>query len=127
MLGEVNVKAEGTLILFAGVHGRTSAKALLLSGKPGPAFSKRAGLPLEIVPEVDPYTLQPGGVLQLRTLLHGRPAPCSVVARKVDGPDLPLQPGNAGQFRVSLPDPGRYVVAAKSADGLATTLTFEVF
>jgi hypothetical protein len=126
VLGEVNVKAEGTFIVFAGAHGRTSGKALLLSGKPGPAFGKRAGLPLEIVPEADPYTLSAGAILELRTLLNGRPASCQVSARKLDGPAVALQAAE-GRVRMPLPGAGRYLVTAKSADGLATTLTFEVF
>ena len=50
------------------------AKTILLSGAPGEAYKTAVGLPLEIVPEKDPYRLQPGEALPVRVLLRGAPA-----------------------------------------------------
>ena len=51
------------------------AKALLQVGGPGrtPDFDRRLGLPLEIVPERDPYRLSAGDSLRVRVYYAGRP------------------------------------------------------
>jgi len=48
------------------------AKAILSTGAPGNGFGVVAGLPIEIVPEKDPYHLRAGESLPVRVLLKGR-------------------------------------------------------
>lgn len=50
------------------------AKAILSTGEPGSGFGVVAGLPIEIVPEKDPYRLRAGESLPVRVLLKGKPA-----------------------------------------------------
>lgn len=50
------------------------AKALVAVGNgPGEGYDRRAGLPLELVPEKNPFLLKPGEELSLRLLYQGKP------------------------------------------------------
>jgi uncharacterized GH25 family protein len=51
------------------------AKSIFVVGTPGEGYKTMVGLPLEIVPEKDPYRLQAGEALPVRVLLRGTPAP----------------------------------------------------
>lgn len=50
-----------------------SVKALIAVGGGGEGFGRPAGLPLELIPEKDPFQLEPGGELPLRLLYQGKP------------------------------------------------------
>jgi uncharacterized GH25 family protein len=50
------------------------AKTILLSGAPRDGYNAVAGLPIELVPEKDPYLLKVGEALPVRVLFHGKPA-----------------------------------------------------
>ena len=50
------------------------AKSLLLAGAPNDVYKKVVGLPIEIIPERDPYAVKPGEALPVRVLLRGAPA-----------------------------------------------------
>lgn len=49
-------------------------KSLLLAGAPNDFYGTVAGLVIEIVPEKDPYLLEPGQSLPVRVLFRGTPA-----------------------------------------------------
>lgn len=51
------------------------AKSLLQAGDPDGYFSHALGLPIEIIPLADPSMVKPGGMLPIRVLLRGKPAP----------------------------------------------------
>jgi hypothetical protein len=125
--GDASVKAEGTLIVYAGARSRASAKALLLSRASGPLFGKQAGMVFELVPEADPYTLKPGDALTLQTLLHGKPVACTVHVKRIDGDQSPSKLSSDGRVKVPLAGAGRWLITAVTGDGYSTTLTFEVF
>ena len=112
------------------------AKTILLSGTPGDGYKTAVGLPLEIVPEKDPYRLQAGEALPIRVLLRGAPAPnlevraTSVtdkthVVGRTDAQGRVTVPVSKGQWRL-------HTIHMERASGdvdwesLWTTLTFEV-
>ena len=113
------------------------AKTILLSGgTQGDGYKTAVGLPLEIVPEKDPYALPPGDALPVRVLLRGAPAPnLEVRATAVAGKATVIGTTDA-QGRVSVPvSKGLWRLhtihmerAAGDVDweSLWTTLTFEV-
>lgn len=117
--GFANIRSRGTLIVYASVSRDDcvwSAKALIVSGEPGTGFRRVAGLPLEIVPERDPFALKPGEMLPVWVRLHGRPAAnASVSAASTDAD------GRASVLVRS----GKQTLEAK-AGCLSTTLTFEL-
>ena len=112
------------------------AKTILLSGAPGEEYKTAVGLPLEIVPEKDPYRLQAGEALPIRVLLRGAPAPnlevratsatekAHVVGR-TDAQGRLTVPVSKGQWRL-------HTIHMERGSGdvdwesLWTTLTFEV-
>lgn len=49
-------------------------KSLLKSDKGDDYFKEKTGLTIEIIPEVDPYSLKPGQALPVQVLFHGKPA-----------------------------------------------------
>ncbi len=106
VIGSAPVKAPGTLVLHASfTRGEcvASAKALVVSEKPGGRFDRRAGARIELVPEEDPYQLKPGQVLRASLLAGGKVH--SVVEHAVK--------------------PGRQTVEARAGCSSAT-LTFEL-
>ena len=112
------------------------AKAILLAGAPSDGYKTAVGLPLEIVPEKDPYRLQAGEALPVRVLLRGAPAPNlevkatsatekTVVVGRTDAQGRLTVPVTKGQWRL-------HTIHMERASGdvdwesLWTTLTFEV-
>jgi hypothetical protein len=133
VFGNAPVKSEGTLLLYAGAVGgsRASAKALVLCGKPSAAFQRPAGLPLEIVPERDPYALQSGEALPIRVLLRGKPLNgCPITMARIESgrPEFRSigRTDANGRVVVPLSSPGRWLIEATAAH-LSTSLTFELF
>jgi len=92
------------------------AKALVaVGGKGSAAFTRPAGLRLEIVPEADPYGLAPGSSLPVRVLFEGKPVgDVLVVALDLSSADRPqrIRADSAGSARVSLPRPGMWLIKA---------------
>jgi len=112
------------------------AKTILLSGAPGDGYKTAVGLPLEIVPEKDPYRLQPGEALPIRVLLRGAPAAnleiraTSLAAKpvlvgKTDAQGRITVPVSKGQWRLHTIHMER-VSGDVDWESLWTTLTFEV-
>jgi uncharacterized GH25 family protein len=96
------------------------AKALLMvnpaaeKAAPAGGHDRRLGLPLELVPEVDPYTLAGGGRLPLLLLYEGQPlAGAWVEARSDARPErVSGRTDAAGRVALDLPGPGFWLVKA---------------
>jgi len=93
-----------------------SVKSLLVVRGTGSAgFDRVAGLPLELVPLVDPTTLAAGGTLPLRLLWQGKPvAGIQVAALSRLDPGKALVARTAGDGRVTftLPRTGEWLIKA---------------
>jgi hypothetical protein len=140
---------------------RRCAKALVLAtsglhAQASPAdtmYRRIVGLPLELVPEQNPYLLRTGAALTVRVLRQGQPAP-GVLVQVWDASPLAIRPAagqpipvpvhfttyanKRGRVLLRLPGAGPYLLAteciepapttlAQRADWLSTwaTLTFE--
>ncbi len=90
------------------------AKALLKVGDgPGRGYDRVLGLPLELVPEADPYRLAPGDELPLRALYLGEPlAGLKVVAMNAGAPEARVSGRTAadGRVRLTLDRPGMWLI-----------------
>jgi uncharacterized GH25 family protein len=138
---------------------RRCAKTLVLATAsahtpPNPAdttYRRLLNLPLELVPEQNPYYLRPGAALTVRVLHYGQPVPGALVQVWDASPLAAAKPGtlaagpshfstranNSGRVLLRVPSAGPYLVAvslmeaapaglASRADWLSTwaTLTF---
>lgn len=124
---------------------RRCAKTLVLAaGSPraplNPAdttYRRSINLPLELVPEQNPYYLRPGASLTLRVLRYGQPVPgalvrfwdASPVANGGGSPGPPAaahyfsaRANNNGRVLLRLPGSGPYLVAAKYMEATPTGL-----
>jgi len=112
------------------------AKTILVSGTPGDGYKTAVGLPLEIVPEKDPYRLKPGEPLPVRVLLRGTPAQ-NLEVKATTAAEKPRVIGTTdAQGRITVPvSKGQWrlhTIHMERASGdvdwesLWTTLTFEV-
>lgn len=131
-------REEGTIVVFAAIKGpgtpvlaiRTAdggAKALVLSADhPDEAFQRRVGHVLEIVPEVNPYSVKVGAAVPVVVLLHGKAVSGVAVrgGRDAAMPQIGSTDG-AGRVVVPLTGAGKWRVLATDG-GLSATLTFEV-
>lgn len=115
------------------------AKALVATGAPGDGYKLAAGLPLEIVPEKDPYRLQPGEALPVRVLLRGKPVAnlrltaastaegfTSRVVGQTDAEGRVSVPVSRGQWRLHTIHMERVSDPAVDWESVWATLTFEV-
>ena len=111
------------------------AKTIFLAGAPNDAFKRVVGLPLEIVPEKDPYRLQAGESLPVRVLLRGAPvANLEIKATSAGGTTQVVgKTDSVGRLDVPV-SPGRWrlhtIHMERGSDvdweSLWTTLTFEI-
>ena len=95
------------------VYSRCAKALVAVGGKGSAAFTKPAGLRLEIVPEADPYALAPGAALPVRVLYGGKPlADVLVVALDLASAGEPqrIRTDRAGRARVALPRAGMWLV-----------------
>ncbi|SNR64276.1 DUF4198 domain-containing protein [Hymenobacter mucosus] len=100
---------------------RRCAKTLVQAGPVSAADTARAwsratGLPLELVPEQNPYALHAGASLTLRVLAAGRPVPGQVVqvwqrTSLPAAPPLQLRSNQNGRVLFRLSGPGDYLVS----------------
>lgn len=72
------------------VYSRCSKALLKVGDGPAAGFDRLAGLPLELVPESDPYALNGGGELPVRLLYQGKPLSGALVEAR--------QPGRTGKI-----------------------------
>lgn len=115
------------------------AKSIFLAGAPNDGYKKVVGLPIEIVPEKDPYALKPGETLPVIVLVRGAPAAgleirtaSSVPGSKIissgkTGRDGRISiPVTAGQYRLHALHMERVSDGSADWESLWATLTFEV-
>jgi uncharacterized GH25 family protein len=94
------------------------AKSIVLVGPPGTVsgsqVSEPVGLPLEIVPEVDPYRVPRSASLPVRVIYAGRPLSGALVKLTDLGNDAtPLEvhlTDRAGRATFTVPGPGRWLL-----------------
>lgn len=81
------------------------AKSLLWTGKGVPSgFDKRIGMPLELVPEKNPYALRTKASMPLQLFYLGKPLPGAlIVAVPKAAPNRPVSARSDAQGRVRLP------------------------
>jgi uncharacterized GH25 family protein len=115
------------------------AKTIFVAGAPGDGYKTVVGLPLEIVPEKDPYRLQPGEALPVRVLLRGAPAAnlelsaastapgfAPHVVGKTDAQGRLSIAVSAGKWRLHTIHMERAAGSDVDWESVWTTLTFEV-
>ncbi|OUJ73990.1 DUF4198 domain-containing protein [Hymenobacter crusticola] len=98
---------------------RRCAKALVQVGtgsSPGSTFNRVAGLPLELIPEQDPYGLRVGASLTVRLLADGQPVAgallkvwCRDVKKNVEKIEIRTNQNGRALFRLSTP--GTYLIS----------------
>lgn len=81
------------------------------------AWSRLAGLALDLVPEQNPYSLRPGGSLTIRVLADGKPQPNQLVQLWQRSPNQPvkitkLYSNQNGRVLFRLNTAGQYMVSA---------------
>ena len=112
-----------------------SAKTIFVVGAPSDASRTVVGLPLEIVPEKDPYRLQAGESLPVRVLLRGAPAANLDIRATAAGGKTQVVGKTDSNGRLNVPvTPGRWrlhtIHMERGADvdweSVWTTLTFEI-
>ena len=87
-------------------------------------YDRELGLPLELVPEDDPYALGPGGLLRVRLIHRGRPlAGALVVASPQAHPadEVRARSDRQGRVALRLPTAGVWLVKAVHMERLEGT------
>jgi uncharacterized GH25 family protein len=115
------------------------AKTIFVADAPSEGYKKVVRLPLEIVPENDPYRLRPGESLPVRVLLYGVPvANMELTAAstapgfeprvigKTDANGRLTVPVGAGAWRLHTIHMERAAESDVDWESLWTTLTFEI-
>lgn len=102
------------------------AEAFVTSGKPSSASGKPSGVGLELVPATHPNDLFAGEAASFRLLLDGKPAAATSVVVTPGGiryrsqlNDINVTTDKNGQFSVTWPQPGLYLVSAAINDKAA--------
>lgn len=92
------------------------AKALLWDGKgPSSGFDRAVGMPLELIPDGNPYTLRPGGSLPVRLLYRGAPLEGALIVaipQKEPGASLSVRSDADGRVELTLPVSGAWLIKA---------------
>jgi uncharacterized GH25 family protein len=115
------------------------AKTIFLSGAPNDGYKMVVGLPLEIVPEKDPYRLAAGEPLPVRVLLRGAPAANLEISAASTAPGFKTRiigktdangrlsiPVSAGQWRLHTIHMERALASDADWESVWATLTFEI-
>jgi uncharacterized GH25 family protein len=111
------------------------AKTIFVVGAPSDAYRTVVGLPLEIVPEKDPYRLQAGESLPVRVLLRGAPAASLEIKATSAGGTTRIVGKTDSSGRLNVPvSRGQWRLHAIHMDrgsdvdweSVWTTLTFEI-
>lgn len=98
---------------------RRCTKTLVQVGAPisaGNAFAHVAGLPLELIPEQNPYTLRAGAALTVRVLADGKPLPGALVKLwhrdvKKNVEKIAVRSNQNGRVLFHLSTPGTYLIS----------------
>lgn len=96
-------------------YGRCAKALLAVGGVSGEVFTRRLGLPLELLPEVDPFALKPGEALPVRLIGVNGPVAGRRVAAWLGAATTPAAAARTdteGRAILKLPAPGRWLVAA---------------
>ena len=117
-------------------------KSSIQAGKPDTHYRERTGLAIEIIPEADPYSLQPGATLPVQVLFRGSPAvDVAVESAWLEGGKSKMEivgrTDKSGRVRVPLKAIGPYrlhaIVMERCADpkvadweSFWASLTFEI-
>ncbi len=92
------------------------AKALVtVKGAPPAGFDRPFGLPLEIIPLADPFTLKRGGELPVRLLFQQKPlGGLKVTATRRNAPEKSVSARTDGEgvARLPLDEPGLWLISA---------------
>lgn len=117
-----------------------SVKSFIAAGEGGGSFDRPLGLTLELVPERDPRSRRPGGVLPFKILYEGRPlADCLVAALQRGQPQntVRARTDREGHVILKVAAPGVWLVKAVHMvaappetgvdwESIWTSLTFEI-
>jgi uncharacterized GH25 family protein len=91
-------------------------KTLLWTGRgPSAVYRKAIGMPLELIPEHDPYALKAGGTLPVQLLYRGKPLPGALIVAipKLDPKHrIALRSDAQGRVRLKLPAGGDWLIKA---------------
>lgn len=92
------------------------AKSLLWTGNgPASSFNQRIGMPLELIPEKNPYALRPRSSLPVQLLYRGKPLPGALIIAiaKADPARVVSARSDAhGRVRLGLHSPGPWMIKA---------------
>lgn len=97
------------------VYSRCAKSLVAVGSGAGPGYDRKLGLPLELVPEANPYKLKQRGELPVRLYYGGKPlAGALVVALQKDRPEprLSARSDSQGRVRLRLDRPGVWLVKA---------------
>ncbi len=97
------------------VFSRCAKCLLAVGGRGDPGFTKPVGLALELTPDVDPYTLGPGGCLTVQLLYQGRPLRGAlVIALDATDRERPqrVRSDRQGRATFTLPRSGEWLIKA---------------
>jgi uncharacterized GH25 family protein len=97
------------------VYSRCAKSLVAVGSSAGPGYDRSLGLPLELVPEANPYTLKKGEELPVRLYYGGKPlAGALVMALQKDRPEpkLSVRSDSKGRVRLQLGRPGVWLVKA---------------
>ena len=97
------------------IYSRCAKSLVAVGSGVGPGYNRTLGLPLELVPEVNPYTLKKGGELPVRLYYGGKPLAGTLVMalrKERSEPRLSARSDSQGRVRLRLDRPGVWLVKA---------------
>ena len=97
------------------IYSRSVKALVAVGGGGGDGYARPAGLPLELIPEKDPFLLAPGSELPVRLLFQGKPlAGVRVEARnpRKAGETVAGRTDREGRIRLRLASGGPWLVKA---------------
>jgi uncharacterized GH25 family protein len=95
------------------VYSRCAKSLLAVGGRGDPAFTQPVGLTLELIPEADPYTLNPGAGFTVRVLYRQKPlARALVMALDATAANAPqrVRSDEKGRATFTLPRAGAWLI-----------------
>jgi uncharacterized GH25 family protein len=114
-ISELRRKAGGSASAAKEIYSRSVKALLAVGGGGGEGYDRPAGLPLELIPEKNPFLLAPGSDLPVRLLFQGKPlAGVRVEARnpRNAGETVSGRTDREGRLRLRLASGGPWLVKA---------------